>query len=67
MIQAEAKAWAIRTAMALTRALITFGGAVLIDGLTVWTVTRAGGLFAKPAQKPAALKLNSLTHPSKLE
>ncbi len=44
MIRAEAKAEAARTAKALRRALIAFGGAVLIEGLAVWTVTRAGGL-----------------------
>lgn len=57
MIQAEAKAWAIRTAMALTRALITFGGAVLIDGLTVWTVTRAGGALCQTRPKTGSTKI----------
>ena len=43
-MRAEAKAEALRTARALRWALIAFGGAVLIEDLEVWTVTRAGGL-----------------------
>lgn len=43
-MRAEARAEPVRTARALRRALIAFGGAVLIGGLAVWTVTRAGGL-----------------------
>ena len=43
-MRVEAKAETFRTARALRRALIAFGGAVLIEGLAVWTLTRAGGL-----------------------